>query len=417
MREHVGWVGLGKLGLPCALVMAQHHQVTGYDVSDLPDKILYGKEEPPREEGIKELLEKHSLTIAHSVDDVVSNSDVIFVAVQTPHSPEYGGETPAPGERRDFEYAYLVQTVRNICLAAKAQRKNIIVAVISTVLPGTCSRLIFPMLNRYVQFAYTPAFIAMGTTIADYRKPEFQVCGVLGEAKKVRAQIARVFLPVHGEDRLLHCGVEDGEAIKIVYNTLISTKIVFANMLMEMCHKTGADCDVVTGALALATDRLISDKYLYGGMGDGGACHPRDLIAMSWLAERLDLSYDLMGSLVQAREAQVHWIADLATQYKELSGLPLTILGKSYKPKSAITTGSPALLLADQLRGESPWQYDPYVDEPHDRYTRLACVFVIATAHPEFYDLEFAYGSIVIDPWGRMKDQPGVTVIRVGRKT
>src|SRR3990167_3213789 len=74
---------------------------------------------------------------------------------------------------------------------------------------------------------------------------------------------------------------------------------------MELSHKVGnANCDNVTKALELATDRIISSKYMKGGMGDGGACHPRDCIAMSWLAQKLNLSYDIYEKLLQCRDSQ-----------------------------------------------------------------------------------------------------------------
>ena len=119
---NIGFVGLGQIGLPIALTLEYHggHQVVGYDVSPLPAKILAGEADPPREEGIGPLLEASSLKVLPSVSDVVAASDVVFVAVQTPHSPAYGGEIPMPAQPRDFEYAYLVQAVRDVCRAPPA---------------------------------------------------------------------------------------------------------------------------------------------------------------------------------------------------------------------------------------------------------------------------------------------------------
>ena len=88
-------------------------------------------------------------------------------------------------------------------------------------------------------------------------------------------------------------------------------KIVFANVLMEICHKTGANVDEVTDALKLANDRLISGKYFTGGMGDGGACHPRDNIALSWLSRKLNLSFDWFENIMLARQKQTEWLANL----------------------------------------------------------------------------------------------------------
>jgi UDPglucose 6-dehydrogenase len=409
-----GWIGLGKLGLCGALVLdAAGHQVTGYDVSTLPGEILLGNAPLPVEQDFEELLADHDVRLAGSPAEVVAASDIVFVSVQTPHAPDYGGETPAPATRRDFEYAYLTQACRDVCRAATEQAKQITLAVVSTVLPGTCGRLIRPLLGEYVTLVYTPAFIAMGTTIPDFRNPEFVLAGC--DDPRDANPLRQVWAKIHTAE-VLTMSVESAELAKVAYNVFISAKIVFSSTIMEICHKTGADCDEVIGALSKATDRLISAKYLPAGMPDGGSCHPRDLIAMSWLAQRLELSYDLLGELTQARESQTAWLADLALDYSAQTGLPVTVLGKAYKARSPLTAGSPGLLLLDYLKGHIQLlAWDPYTDR--ESIPVRQAVFVIAMNHPEFADLCFPYGSVVIDPWGMIPDQDQVTVIRVGRKT
>ena len=415
----VGWVGLGKLGLMCALACDRYggHTVAGYDPDPLPANILSGDAAPPDEDGVHDALRGHTVKVLPSVEDVVAQSDVVFVAVQTPHAAAYGGETPAPDDRRDFEYAFLVHAVRSVCDAAERQQKPVTVVVVSTVLPGTCNRLIRPLTNAFVRLVYSPAFIAMGTTLNDFRDPEFVICGVDDpvDAEPLR----QVHATIHDRP-LFVTSIETAELIKVAYNVFISTKIVFANTLMEICHKTGADTDHVIDALTLATDRVISPRYLRGGMGDGGACHPRDLIAMSWLADRLHLSYDLLGQMAQAREAQTGWVADVVCSYAEQTGLPVVVLGKAYKPGVSLTAGSPALLLANVLtdRGLVPVHWDPHVDGMSAPFIpgRAKGVFVVATRHGEFADLPFASGSVVVDPFGFVPDRPGVVVVRLGRK-
>jgi UDPglucose 6-dehydrogenase len=149
-------------------------------------------------------------------------------------------------------------------------------------------------------------------------------------------------------------------------------------------------------------------------MGDGGSCHPRDLIALSWLEGQLGTSTNFFESLAVTREQQTEWLADLVRHYAKLTGLQVVILGMSYKPESDLTYGSPALLLRHYLDGVVKYQMDTYVrfgtTEAVEPY-----VYVIATKHPEFVVHKFWPGSVVIDPFGYIQDQPGVTVIRVGR--
>ena len=79
-----------------------------------------------------------------------------------------------------------------------------------------------------------------------------------------------------------------------------------------MCHNLpNTNVDDVTNALKMCDERIISDKYLSGGMGDGGGCHPRDNIALSWLSEKLEMSYNWFDNIMIQRELQTDWFADL----------------------------------------------------------------------------------------------------------
>ena len=109
--------------------------------------------------------------------------------------------------------------------------------------------------------------------------------------------------------------LDEAELIKVSYNTFITMKICLANTVTEMSHKlNNINSDNVMDALKLANQRLISDKYLNGGMGDGGGCHPRDNIALSWLSQKVDLSYDWYENLMISREKHTEWLAELTIQ-------------------------------------------------------------------------------------------------------
>lgn len=414
----VGWIGLGKLGLTCALALEQHggHTIVGYDPSPRAARILSGEEPPPEEQGIEELLDRTRLKLAASPAEVVAATDgIVMMSVQTPHDPRYGGEAPMPGRPVDFEYGYLVQAVRDVARAAAEQGKDITLVVISTVLPGTTRAHLAPLCGPRVRLVYGPYFIAMTSTVADFLHPEFVLLG--SDDQAALADVADLYATVH--DRPVHAvSIESAELLKVSYNTFISMKIVFANSLMEICEKTGADCDQIADGLALAADRITSPAYMRGGMGDSGACHPRDNQAMSWLADRLDLSVDLMGFVSGARERQSAWLADVVEHWHRMSRLPVTLLGKAYKPNVSLTHGSAGLLIAHQLRerGINVEHWDPYTDGGQAPTTQPQ-VYVITTRHDAFLNLAAPPGSVVIDPHGYMPDQPGVTTLRIGRKT
>ena len=110
-------------------------------------------------------------------------------------------------------------------------------------------------------------------------------------------------------------------------------------MIQDVAEKNGnMNVDVVTGALERSTKRIMGPNYMKAGMGDGGSCHPRDNIALKYLAKKLDLGYDLFGSIMESREVQARNIGkklyDLSTYHQ----LPIIILGESYKNNVDITT-------------------------------------------------------------------------------
>ena len=148
-------------------------------------------------------------------------------------------------------------------------------------------------------------------------------------------------------------------------------------------------------------------------MGDGGGCHPRDNIALSWLARKLDISNDFFDQIMQQREKQTDWLANLIIE-NQLKDKKTYILGKSFKPETNITTGSPSILLNNILRekGVNAISYDPYVDTKKPVFDKG--VYFIGTQHEIFEQFEFPNGSIVIDPFRMINKKKGLKVIRIG---
>lgn len=410
---NIGWVGLGKLGLPCALALGNEggHHIYGYDVAPNTDSRV--KVKNPYESGLDE-LSRDCLTVCFGRQQLVEMCDIVFCAVQTPHDSEYGGEVPMPTEKKDFSYNTLAAAVGPIASEAKRIKKHITLVVISTVLPGTMDRVVKPNLNEYVTLIYNPFFIAMGTTIKDFLNPEFVLIGV--DNVEDATPLTELYSTIHSRSCQV-MSIQSAELTKVAYNCFISMKVVFGNTVMEICDKTGADCDEVVDALSLATDRVVSPAYLRGGMGDGGSCHPRDNIAMSWLADNLELSADPFLFVSLARESQAKALADRLAYTHRSAELPVVIMGKSYKPESNLINGSPAILVAHYLN-EAGIEFDHY-DHHVDVATKLpeaASVVLVGTKHDYYRTLQFPSGSIVLDPFGYIEDQEGVQVIRVGRK-
>ena len=411
---NIGFVGLGKLGLPCALAIdaVTEHSVKGYDPDDRIQEYLKKGEIPYREEGTSQLLKNHNISFT-SLNEVIESSEIIFVPIQTPHDPLYDGVTRLPDTRVDFDYSYLVDGLKQISQVLDNLQEEKIVVVISTVLPGTIESQIKPILSKYAKLCYNPFFIAMGTTINDFLNPEFVLMGIddVEAAKKLKL----FYKTVHNKE-VFECTLDEAELIKVSYNTFITMKICLANTVTEMSHKlNNINSDNVMDALKLANQRLISDKYLNGGMGDGGGCHPRDNIALSWLSQKVDLSYDWYENLMISREKHTEWLAELTIQKSIEKQMEIVILGKSFKKETNLTNGSPAYLLKNLIeeKNHKTKIYDPFIDNTIEEFNEPK-VFFIATNHDVFKDIHFPIDSVVIDPWRMISEQEKVELISIG---
>ena len=151
--------------------------------------------------------------------------------------------------------------------------------LISTVLPGTVRRELEPLI-RNARFIYNPYLIAMGSVKWDMVNPECLIIGTEDGSLTGDAKILIDFYrPLMENQPRINVGTwDEAEAIKIFYNTFISTKIGLVNMIQDVAEANGnINVDVVTDALKAATMRIAGPKFMTAGMGDGGACHPETI--------------------------------------------------------------------------------------------------------------------------------------------
>lgn len=427
----VGWIGAGKLGLPCAAVLAQHHDVSLFDTDDT--SAMNRLTDPPAwEEGLRDLLNGDlHLGYAGSNWGELRHAELTLIAVPTPHEPQHDGtKYHVPGLSADFNYDALKAALR---VAAEHAPPGTPIGVVSTVAPGTNQRHGLDKLAGDHPYVYHPSFIAMGTTIRDYENPEVRIFGLDPDAPAwvdydPVGAFDDLYLPIDGHKvGLAWMSVAEAELTKMIYNTWIGMKIGFGNTVAQLADATGADADVVIRALGRCTDRVNSWKYTKPGMGDGGACHPRDQIVLAWLADHLGLgggagAGNLFDAIIDQRQAHAGWLADIAIgAHNEVDDdtRPLVILGYAYKPDSALTYGSPALLLAHILEDYDPGLIDTTVvpqDGPEEKAITVPSTVIIGCAHRRYATMRFPEGSTIIDPFGIVQPQDDVELIRPGRR-
>jgi UDPglucose 6-dehydrogenase len=402
---NVGFIGLGKLGMPCAETMAEKYSVTGYDIY------------PRHSDKIK---------ISSNLRGAVAGKDIIFVAVQTPHDPDYDGSRPITHlPNKDFDYTIVKDVLREIDAWASPEQ---LVVLISTVLPGTVRKELRDCIT-IPRFIYNPYLIAMGSVEWDMVNPEMVIIGTEDGSETGDARILINFYQalMQNDPRYVVGTWDEAESIKIFYNTFISTKIGLVNMIQDVAMKNGnINVDIVTDALANSTTRIMSSKYMRAGMGDAGPCHPRDNIALRWLAENLNLGYDIFDTVMHAREQQAKNLARFLKRVQIQKNLPIFILGKAYKPDVDYCDGSYSLLIGhylDEIQAKyfyvDPLTKDtpPFTEVPviaflaHNRSVTYG--YTGQSREQELY-VELEPGSVVIDPWRQYTTEKDIEVIHYG---
>lgn len=370
----VAMIGVGKLGQDCAEVMAQHYDVVGYDV------------EP----------KNPAFPMKNTIEEAVRDRNLIFIAAPTPHDPMYGGESPTSHlPNKDFDYTIVTNILTEV---NKYVNQNQLVVLISTVLPGTVRRLLRPCITN-ARFIYNPYLIAMGTVKWDMVNPEMVIIGtedgsITGDAH----ELINFYKPFMQNNPRYEVGTwDEAESIKIFYNTFISTKLALVNMVQDVAEKNGnINVDVVTRALANSTHRIMGPAYMKAALGDAGACHPRDNIALRWLAQNLDLGYDLFDAIMTAREKQAELMALRCLK----NGKNVTIVGKAYKPKVPYTNGSASMLVGHYItkHGGNVHYYDENTGET-DLRRDWTDVYLIGYWEEYVERINFPQHTTVIDPW------------------
>ena len=409
--KNIGFIGIGKLGMDCAEVMAEKFTVRGYDIY-------------PRTSDLIKVCD---------IEELIRESEWIFVAVPTPHAEGYDGSVPSSHmEPKDFGHAAVIDAINKINQYATASKK---VVLISTVLPGTTRKHFVPLLDKKHQFLYNPYLIAMGSVKWDMVNPEMIMIGTEdGNPNALAGELVEIYNQVMQNNPRYEIGTWDEcEAIKIFYNTFISAKIGLVNMIQDFAMKIGnINVDVVTDALARSTMRIMGPKYMTAGMGDAGACHPRDNIALRWLAQEYDIGYDLFDTVMHAREIQAENLARFLVDEAKSRGMSVVIHGKAYKPNVPYCIGSYSTLVGHYVKqlGFNVRYVDPLADDPAEVVSELIGPCVVLWAHNSGITYDYTGtvhqaetepyckihpGSVIVDPWRTLPlDMSDIKVIHYG---
>jgi UDPglucose 6-dehydrogenase len=346
----ITFVGHGYVGLVTACVFADFgNQV--YVIGHTQKKIDRLKKGDPiiYEPGLKELLQKNlvagRLHISSDYSQAVRQSDIVFITVGTP--PKENGEA-------DLSAVYDV---------AKKIAKNLkdgltVISCKSTVPVGTNKKveeIISKAKSKKAKIAVAscPEFLREGTAIADTLKPDRVVIGT--DSPEAREKLLELHKTINGKRVLTD--LASAELIKYASNSMLATKISFANLISFYCERTGADVEAVLDAVGL--DRRIGRIFLYPGIGYGGSCLPKDVSALIKTGELLEIDRDLLTAVDEINRAARNMF--LNKILKNTRPSKIAVWGVSFKPDTDDIRYAPSINIISGLidKGYKVRIYDP----------------------------------------------------------
>ena len=339
-------VGLGYVGTVCSACFAKEgHEVIGVDVEAVKiDLINQGKApivEKDLDRYIREGVEAGRLRATGDLKEAIEGSEITFIAVGTP-SEESG----------NIDLNYIREASREIGEVLKEKEGFHIVAMRSTVLPGTAHNVVIPTIEEHSgkrvgeDFGYVsnPEFLRESTAIYDFYHPPKTVIGPSDERTAEVFETLYSFLeaPFFKTDT-----IEVAEMVKYSDNAWHAVKVTFANEIGIICKKLGIDSHKVMDIFCADTKLNISPYYLKPGFAFGGSCLPKDVRAISYEAHSLAVSTPLLDSLLESNEKQIERIYEEFVKPSTVK--KIGILGLSFKKDTDDLRESPVLKLVEEL--------------------------------------------------------------------
>jgi nucleotide sugar dehydrogenase len=290
MENNITVIGLGKLGLGFALLLADSgYNILGVDI--FPDYIehLNTKTFHSYEPGYNEILQKSTnFRATTDLKKGLDHSDIIFILVQTPNS---GGD-------RFYDHSILSNLLETIN-GLRPSRKDLIIGC--TVMPGYIDdigkHLISDCPDSFL--SYNPEFVAQGDIVRGFRNPDIILLGTTHKALTIKIKNIYEKMCATRPEFCFMTPLE-AEITKISLNGFLTTKLSFANMIYDLCTTMGADHEKVLNAIG--NDSRIGNKYFRGGYSFGGPCFPRDTKALKQIMDQHDIFSDLLKGTTDFNE-------------------------------------------------------------------------------------------------------------------
>lgn len=390
----ITFIGHGYVGLVTAAVFADLGN-TVWCVGRTKEKIKKLNKgeilffEPGLAEIVKRNLKAGRLKFTLDYSQAVPPAEVVFICVGTP-SKENGE-------------ADLSQVFSATAEVAKNLTNHTVVVTKSTVPVGTNEKikgLIFKLKKKEAKFdvASCPEFLREGTAIADTLHPDRIVIGA--DSKKAQKILLELHKPITGERVLL--SIKEAEMIKYVSNTLLATKVSFANMIAFLCEKIDIDVEKVLDGVGL--DKRLGRIFLYPGVGYGGSCLPKDVKALIKTGRHFGETMNLIEEVENInKEAVNRFCQKIINTFKNnKKKKTIAILGLAFKPNTDDLREAPSLKILTALKRRRPdfkiKVYDPQAMEKAQDYLKD----VVYCKNP-YQAVKDAHALVIFTEWNEFR--------------
>ncbi len=343
-------VGLGYVGcVTGACFSSLGHQVIGVDRDEHKVKSVLAGKAPFFEPGLEDLVRENVLagrySATTSLSEGIAEADVALICVGTPS--EKNGNLGLDQLRR---------VTSEIAASLHGRRKPLIVAVRSTVFPGTCEDIVMPVLGQDVQVVSNPEFLREGVAVKDFMEPSLVVVGGMDQnaVGKVASLYDSLGVPA------CKVSLRTAEMIKYACNAFHAAKIAFANEIGALSTSLGVNAQEVMRTVCEDGKLNASAAYLKPGFAFGGSCLPKDLRALVYRAGRLDLDLPLLQSVLPSNEQH---LSRAVQSVLELPGKRLGVIGLAFKENTDDLRESPVVSMLEQLigKGRDVRIFDPHI--------------------------------------------------------
>jgi GDP-mannose 6-dehydrogenase len=350
--QHIAVLGLGYVGCVTAACLAHlGHRVIGVDRDQFKvDTVIAGRApffEPGLEALVRDAVDAGRLTASVSLADALAGADVALICVGTPS--EKNGNLGLDQLRR---------VSQEIAASVPGRTKPLVVAVRSTVYPGTCEEVVLPEMggSPLVSVVSNPEFLREGAAVRDFMEPSLLVIG--GSSPAAVQQVASIYTGLPVQPSIV--ALRTAEMIKYACNAFHAVKISFANEIGALAGELGIDGAEVMDTLCRDRALNISSAYLKPGFAFGGSCLPKDLRALVYRASRLDLKLPLLESVLPSNNAQLDRAISLAL---DLPSERIGVFGLAFKENTDDLRESPVVLLLETLigKGRKVRVHDPHI--------------------------------------------------------